>query len=124
MMQRILQIGIILSVAIASAALANPGEIKLKMHSANQLKQWGAAINEYREQNGGKHPPSLEALKPLVTNYDQLIENPLTGDNPGYELVAKPTGRNPVWMYQLRQGKRDDSLDVLFADGTVRPLKD
>jgi hypothetical protein len=118
---RILIVALLLS---AGALLANPGEIKLKMHSANQLKQWATAINEYRDQNGGKHPPSLEALKPLVTNYDQLIENPLTGDNPGYELVANPAGRNPVWMYQIRQGKRDESLDVLFADGTVKPLKD
>lgn len=115
---------LIMLALLTCTLLANPGEIKLKMHSANQLKQWGAAINEYRDQNGGKHPPSLEALKPLVTNYDQMIENPLTGDNPGYELVANPTGRNPVWMYQIRQGKRDETLDVLFADGTVKPLKD
>ena len=47
----------------------------------------------------------------------------MTGDNPGYEYV-KPADNSAdaVILYQLRGGKRDLSLAVAYADGSVRPL--
>ena len=57
--------------------------------------------------------------------------NPLTGDTPGYEYVA-PTEfnesgypvdtENTVVIYQLRNGQRDTSLPVGYANGSVRLL--
>jgi hypothetical protein len=99
------------------------GETARTIQSASQLQLWGLAIDAYERRNGqGAFPANLEALRPFTDNFDQLIKNPVTGDNPGYEL-AQPTVERHVTMYQLRNGKRDTALDVLYVDGSVGPLK-
>ncbi len=81
---------------------------------------------------------SSDQVKPLIgkegplgpighgKDYAKLTANPLTGDNPGYEYV-KPKDDAPsattVVLYQLRGGKRDETLKVAFKDGSVRDAK-
>lgn len=69
-------------------------------------------------------PASLEDLRELEPNLDALLANPVTMDNPGYEYV-RPVDENAAWsetviLYQLRNGARDMSLPVGYADGSVR----
>ena len=69
---------------------------------------------------------SLADLKPVVGAevYAVYIKNPLTGDNPGYEYVKPPevpeSSEKTVVLYQLRGGKRDETLKLGYLDGTVR----
>lgn len=110
------------------ATLAIPGcsarDTRLRIESSAKMRIWGMAILQYQQREGqDAFPQNFEALRPFIEEgFDDLLKNPLTGDNPGYELVA-PTPDRPVVMYQLRNGKRDESLEVLWADGGVRPLR-
>ena len=57
--------------------------------------------------------------------YQELITNPVTGDNPGYEYV-KPAGHpsdqdfdhHQVILRQLNGGQRDPNLEVGYSDGS------
>jgi len=91
------------------------------------------AIFIYVDKNDGEWPDSIEQVKDNLDADVQLKEvmtNPATGDNPGYEYV-KPKGNwsasdfdgEQVILYQLRDGKRDTSLKVGYADGSVRAFK-
>jgi hypothetical protein len=56
-------------------------------------------------------------------DFATLLKNPLTGDDPGYEYAQPPEGTTvgqavPI-IYQLRGGKRDSSLAVGYANGSV-----
>ncbi len=69
-----------------------------------------------------KWPESLNNVQEYLDDKKlaELLKNPHTGDNPGYEYV-KPTVARPdpktILVYQLRDGKRDMSLPVVYADG-------
>ena len=69
-----------------------------------------------------KWPESLNNVQEYLDDKKlaELLKNPHTGDNPGYEYV-KPTTARPdpktILVYQLRDGKRDMSLPVVYADG-------
>ena len=85
--------------------------------------QMGLASHMYHSQNGA-WPETLDDLNPyLEGSLAALMVNPVTGDNPGYEYV-KPEDDEPspevVWIYQLRNGSRDMSLPMGYADGSVR----
>lgn len=83
-------------------------------------------MDEYRKKNDGEFPNKLEDLKehvgksgPHKKTFEEAIQNPITGDNPGYEYV-KPASKRPgpvIILYQLRSGKRDESLKVTIANG-------
>ncbi len=85
------------------------------------------ALYEYAKANDGQWPDSLEEIKDSVGGdqaFQQLMTNPVTGDNPGYEYV-KPEG-NPedadydphqLVLYQLNNGQRDPSLESGYSDG-------
>ena len=122
--------------ALAALALAVSGcTAKKYRESSDNLKQLSVAVIAYNEENKA-WPDSLAQLKPLIgkqgplgvigngKDFATLTKNPLTGDDPGYEY-AKPA--NPaasstaILLYQLNRGKRDSSLPVAFADGSVRP---
>jgi len=73
-------------------------------------------------------PENLEELGKSVggpADLAELLVNPVTGDNPGYEYV-KPEENSPlsqlIIVYQLRNGKRDLTLPVGYGDGSVRPI--
>ena len=94
----------------------------------NNLYQIGFALLDYQSKNQ-KWPTSLDDIKEeLGDEYDDVMTNPVTGDTPGYEYV-KPTSDDlekglskTVVLYQLRDGKRDESLDVFYATGSVRKI--
>ena len=71
-----------------------------------------------------KWPESLNDTKEYLDDKKlaELLKNPLTGDNPGYEYV-KPTVARPdpktILVYQLRDGKRDMSLPVVYTNGKM-----
>ena len=78
-------------------------------------------------EHGIKHdawPEDLSALKGIDAG---ILENPLTGDNPGYEYIKpvgiKPNDVNSQWilLYQLRGGQRAENLLVCCLDGAIRP---
>ncbi len=112
-------------------ALAGCSDTKKRRESSGNLKLLSSAIIAYHESKKA-WPDSLEQLKPLIgkegpigiigggKDFATLIQNPLTGANPGYEYV-KPAGRaaSGVVLYQLKGGVRDTSLPAAYADGSV-----
>ncbi len=86
----------------------------------------GAAIL-YAHEHDNNLPNTLQDLRSYTSKagaygtFEETIENPFTGDNPGYELAnpGSPLSYSPrkIMVYQLRDGKRDTSLNVAYEDG-------
>jgi hypothetical protein len=104
----------------------NPAE-----SSRQNMHKLQLAMIEWANEHGGEWPERLDQIKDKVGGADalaNLLKNPLTGDDAGYEYV-KPKGKmgeaefhSQVVLYQTRGGKRDTSLKVGYADGSVRML--
>jgi hypothetical protein len=127
------QSGVVL-LALTVLATSGCNDNKKRAMADDNCKQLSVALIAYTDANGGAWPDSLDQVKPLIGKTTQygvvgmgkdfatLIANPLTGDNPGYEYVKpKDKGLNNIVLYQLRGGKRDNTLSVAYADGSVRP---
>ena len=118
--------------ALLSLAFAGCDNGKKRIESSDNLKQLSAGIIAYHDSKKA-WPDGIEELKSLIgtqgpvgvighgKDFATLMQNPLTGDNPGYEYV-KPTGADAsgVVLYQLKGGVRDTSLPAAYADGSVR----
>jgi len=124
------RIGFILLVSL-SLTLAGCGDGKKRIESSGNLKQLSAAIIAYHDSKRA-WPNSLEQLKPLIgtrgligvigngKDFATLIQNSLTGDNPGYDYVKlNGSDTSGVVLYQLKGGVRDTSLPAAYADGSV-----
>lgn len=118
----LLVFGLVLATCIGCGSHA-----KSEAESSLNMKQLSAAVLGYNDKNS-KWPDKLDDAKPFIgaggPDYATLMKNPLTGDDPGYEYV-KPTGTDnskTAMIYQLRDGKRDESLPAAFADGSVRRI--
>src|SRR5262245_30389863 len=116
-------------------------EARLRVHSMVRVKWLAAAFVEY-EKSHGTYPGTLAELEPLFgekkggrdlqmtysilvstagpISFREVLANPLTGDNPGYEFV-KPDGNSdrPV-IYQLEKGKRTEAQAKGYLDGSVK----
>lgn len=97
-----------------------------------------SAMMDYWEDGGERWPESLEDLREFTDDFDALMTNPITGDNPGYRYTRpargsltgdegdedeesdEPLREDIVVIEQLRNGQVDDTLRKLYADGTVR----
>jgi hypothetical protein len=89
------------------------------------MKQLAVMVVVYESENGAL-PDRLDQLKQYASDegWDDLITNPVTGDKPGYEYVKPATdSANAVILYQLRGGKRNLTLAVAYANGSVSVLK-
>lgn len=114
------------SLLVGLCGCSNPAE-----DSRQQMHKLQAAMMEYADKHDGQWPDSLEQIKDDLGGdaaFNELMTNPLTGEFPGYEYV-KPEGQlsdsgnwQQVILYQRREGQRDTSLKVGYADGAVRPL--
>jgi hypothetical protein len=97
--------------------------------SRQQMHKLQSGLMSYADKHQGEWPDSLDQIKEEVggeATFNELMTNPLTGANPGYEYVkpdAKSAdfgmGSTTVVLYQLRDGQRDTTLKVGFADGRV-----
>ena len=94
--------------------------------SSNQMKEMILGMNVYRDANDGAWPEQLFEIRPYTDNdLDLLLENPITGDHPGYEYIKPIDGaplESTVVLYQLRNGERDTDLRVGYADNRVAEL--
>ena len=92
------------------------------MQSSNQMKELILGLHDYQASNGD-WPQTLEQIREMTdTDLDVLMKNPVTGDDPGYEYVPPAVDADPattVVLYQLRDGQRDTTLRVGYADGSV-----
>jgi hypothetical protein len=120
--------------ALVAVGACGCGSGQKGIDTSDNLKQLSLALIQYRGDNHA-WPDTLDQVKPLIgkqgalgpighgKDYATLTANPLTGDNPGYEYV-KPKDDAPsattIVLYQLRGGKRDETLKVAFKDGSVR----
>lgn len=91
-----------------------------RAQSVNNMRLIIMQIITYHDINN-QWPDSLDDVEGI----DELLDNPLTGDAPGYEYVkpgddAEEVGlsQTPI-LYQLRNGQRDESLGVGYADAHV-----
>ncbi|MGA2065057.1 MAG: hypothetical protein ABSG86_08810 [Thermoguttaceae bacterium] len=130
----IMGVGLLALVAVGACGC---GSGKKGIDTSDNLKQLSVALIKYHDDNHA-WPDTLDQVKPLIgkegplgpighgKDYAALTANPLTGDNPGYEYV-KPKDDAPsattIMLYQLRGGKRDETLKVAFKDGSVRDAK-
>ena len=99
-------------------------EAALRVSSRNNMKQMVLALLKHYEKKQ-EWPDGLDELLPLLDNNHAVFDNPLTGDNPGYEYV-KPSApleeikdAETIVLYQLRNGQRDRKLAVAYLDGQV-----
>ncbi|MGI9445601.1 MAG: protein kinase domain-containing protein, partial [Rubripirellula sp.] len=100
-------------------------EAALRTSSHNNMKQITFALLDYYKANQ-QWPDKLDALLPSLEVGKSVFENPLTGDNPGYDYV-KPTAplenitaAETIVLYQLHNGQRDRQLCCAYLDGEVR----
>lgn len=100
-----------------------------RVQSSNQMKELILGVRNYHIIND-EWPDDLGQVRELVdSSFDDVMRNPITGDDPGYEYVRPSADADPattVILYQLRDGQHDTSLRVGFADGHVGefdPLK-
>jgi hypothetical protein len=119
-------VGLLGVAAMGCGAAKSAREAARKTQSANNMKQITLAILELQQETG-KWPEKLDEISvklgPLMAD---IMKNPVTGDNPGYEYVRPQDdeSRSDVPMlFQLRNGKRDTSLRVGFTSGAVRDLE-
>lgn len=104
-------------------------EAALRTSSHNNMKHITFALLDYYKAKQ-QWPDKLDALLPFLEVGKSVFENPLTGDNLGYDYV-KPTAplediptAETIVLYQLRDGKRDRQLACAYLDGQVSLSKD
>lgn len=98
--------------------------------SADRMRALIRGVYAYHATHDDRWPDTLDAIAPHVDgDLGQLLANPVTGDDPGYEYV-KPAGpvevidpSRTVILYQLRGGQRDLSLSVGYADTSVQAYR-
>jgi hypothetical protein len=111
--------------------LALAREEALVVRSLNQMKALIIALNGYAQDHRGEYPESLAALKDnnFVQDFDKLIVNPRTGENPGYIYVrpattiyklvkANRTASTPL-LYESRGGRKDPRGLIGYANASV-----
>jgi type II secretory pathway pseudopilin PulG len=106
--------------------------------SEAQMRALAQLIQAYANENDGKCPDSLAALRAINAqntdrdgkpefNFDELITNPVTGQKPGY-IYKKPAERlgdisdpyrTPV-LWEARGGQIDPNGARAFADWEVQ----
>ncbi len=104
-----------------------------RLNSSQHMKALSEAIITLHDQKG-EWPKSLSDVKAeaesaasaygLKKTFAELMKNPATGDDPGYEYLVptRSVSDEEVLLYQLRGGKRDTSLPACFQSGSVREL--
>lgn len=113
------------------------GNGKAAAESSQNLKILSMAIIKFQEDNQ-TWPESLNDLQPIIgtdyagekiggdKDFASIVKNPITGDDTGYEYVQPPetpeSYASTVVLYQLRDGKRDETLSVAYLDGSVRKV--
>lgn len=118
-----------LCVVLFMACAAGCGNrAELERQSIDKMEKLGGAVWEYYEIEK-KWPESFDVPEFQEDvggpeEFRKLMENPLTGDNPGYEYVKPPEGTaktaDMVIIYQKRNGQRDVTLDAFCLDGTLK----
>lgn len=91
--------------------------------SANHMRQIGIGLQLYLDQNNGRFPETLLDLRTAMPQLEQLMENPRTGDRPGFIYEKPPPGvapsRVPV-LFESLGGQKDPDGAVLYGDGQIR----
>ncbi len=122
------RLGLLLGLAICvSCGLGQAPQAEAQLKSSNQMKELMLGIMNYRTVHDGRWPDNLSEIEGLMsgTNFEQLMSNPVTGDNPGYEYVKPSDSADPattVILYQLRGGQRATDLRVGFADNHLSEI--
>ena len=96
-----------------------------KETSRQNMHKLQSALFEHVAENNKQWPASLDEIKDRVQDFDQVMVNLVTGNNPGYLYVAPKSNSNSsrtVMLYQLNKGKVDRTLGVGYADGHVSLL--
>ena len=100
--------------------------------STDHIELLGLHVRDYHDKYG-KPPEALAELEEFFGSqqqYDSTMNNPLTGDDPGYLYVKPPAGvmdsslsHRVVMLYQLRGGQKAEDLPVGYADGRAGPVE-
>ena len=90
--------------------------------SANNMRQIGFALQSYLNDHRGQFPDSLLDLRGYAP-IEQLVQNPRTGENPGFIYEKPPAGANPGTtpvLFEAFNGQKDPNGAILYADGNIR----
>jgi len=128
-----------IAIAVSFLGLSCSEQSNEEIASRDNMFKLHSALMDYWEDQGEGWPESLEDLSEYTDDFDALMTNPVTGDNPGYrytkpsrgsltgddeededEVSDGPKTGKMVVIEQLRNGQVDDSLRKLYADGSVR----
>jgi hypothetical protein len=102
--------------------------------SLNKMRQLVVGVLAYQDEHE-KWPKRFKDIREYTegkAGLKKLLDNPATGDNPGYEYV-RPSSDNKssdgkrsklILIYQLRDGERDRKLAVAYADGHIEKIVD
>ncbi len=99
-------------------------EAALRTASSNNMKHITLAVLDHHKAKQ-QWPNKLEDILPFLEVGKMVFENPLTGDNPGYEYVKPPApleeinAAETIVLHQLRDGQRDRQLACAYLDGQV-----
>lgn len=121
-----LMIALLLVAVLALGPLCSKARPRhYKAQTELRMRNLLRATLEYRKANGNQWPGQLDVVEEYLGGFElrEMIPNSITGDNPGFEYVKPTDDSDPattVILYQLRDGRRDASLSVGFADGSVR----
>ena len=122
------RLGLLFGLAICiGCGLDRAPRAEAMLKSANQMRELMVGIMNYRSVNEEQWPEDLSEIEGLISDVDfeQLMSNPVTGDNPGYEYVKPSDSADPattVILYQLRGGQRATDLQVGFADNHLSEI--
>jgi len=117
-----------------ACAVGCGGSSEEEQQSIQNMEDLAGAVYEYynfelQGSGKGKYPETLddEGYQEDVGGpevFQQLMINPLTGANPGYEYVKPPDDTPPdadvIILYQMRDGYRDVTLPGFTLNGIVR----
>src|SRR5262249_8210886 len=70
------------------------------------------------EETHQRWPKSLAELKADYTEYEKLLDNPRTGDNPGFYYEPPREATSPI-LWELKDGQVDRAGIVGYADGRL-----
>ena len=118
-----------MAVSILLPSLNRARDTANEIKSRQNLSQLSMALNMYEGQHNGEMPDSLDDLKPYMAKGPpgtDALENPQTGESPGYIYVKPADRRGDIKdpsvtgvFFESKNGQKDPDGSVVYADGHV-----
>ncbi len=109
-------------------AFGHPGESPADLKREGKMREIADCLAEYAAAHAGQYPDSLDVLQQYERDRkwnqaEDFLQNPATGERPGYLYAKPPAEREPQrastlpLLTELADGKPKPGGWVLYADG-------